>query len=191
MTSIEATGPPGICWDPPASVAAVRKPLKFCTAPWPTSTSAPTTETGTKTRTRLRVRSTQKLPIVRAVPAMPRMTARATDSPMAAAVNCATTSGHLGEVAGGGLPLVGLPVGAGDEADGGIEGQQRGHSRGVGRVQREQPLQPQDEVKQEGREEPERQHRQRVAPPGPAAVGVGTEGPVNQELDGQEHPISP
>lgn len=34
MTSIEVTGPPGICWVPPASVVAVRKPLKFWTAPW-------------------------------------------------------------------------------------------------------------------------------------------------------------
>ena len=91
MTSIEATGPPGISWSPPASVEAVRNPLKFCTAPWLTKTSAPMTDSGAKTRTTARVRSTQKLPILRLLPAMPRTTARATASPMAAAVNWATT----------------------------------------------------------------------------------------------------
>ena len=92
MTSIEATGPPGMVWVPPASVAAVRKPLKVCTAPWLTRTSADRIEMGAKTRTRLLVRSTQKLPMVRVLPAMPRTTASATASPMPAAVNCATTS---------------------------------------------------------------------------------------------------
>ena len=91
MTSIEETGPPGMVCVPPARVAAVRKPLRFCTAPWLTSTSAPMTDSGTNTRTRLRVKSTQKLPIRRDFPAMPRTTARATASPTPAAVNCATT----------------------------------------------------------------------------------------------------
>ena len=94
MASIEATRPPGIFWLPPASVAAVRKPLRFWTAPWLTITSADRTDSGTKTRTSDLVRSTQKLPIVRAFPAMPRTTARATASPIPAAVNCATTSGR-------------------------------------------------------------------------------------------------
>ena len=31
---MEATGPPGIYWVAPASVLAVRKALKFSTAPW-------------------------------------------------------------------------------------------------------------------------------------------------------------
>jgi len=96
MASIEATRPPGIFWVPPASVAAVRKPLRFCTAPWLTMTSAPRIDSGTKTRTRDLVRSDQKLPTVRAVfpigPAIPRTTARATASPTPAAVNWATTS---------------------------------------------------------------------------------------------------
>ena len=70
----------------------MRKPLKFWTAPWLTITSADRTDSGTKTRTSDLVRSTQKLPIVRAFPAMPRTTARATASPTPAAVNCATTS---------------------------------------------------------------------------------------------------
>ena len=92
MASIEATRPPGIFWVPPASVVAVRKPLRFCTAPWLTITSAPMIDSGAKTRTRDLVRSDQKLPMVRAFPAMPRTTARATASPTPAAVNCATTS---------------------------------------------------------------------------------------------------
>ncbi len=92
MTSIEATGPPGMFCLPPASVAADRKPLKFWTAPWLTRTRVPRIERGTRTRTMLRVRSTQKLPIVREDPAIPRITARATESPIAAAVNWATTS---------------------------------------------------------------------------------------------------
>jgi len=82
MASIEATGPPGICWVPPARVLASLKPLKFCTAPWLTSTSDARTDNGTKTRTRDLVKSTQKLPIRRADPAMPRTTARATASPV-------------------------------------------------------------------------------------------------------------
>jgi hypothetical protein len=92
MTSIEVTGPPGIVCDWPASVSAVRKPLRFCTAPWLTITSAPITESGTSTRTSERVMSTQKFPMVRAGPASPRTTASATAMPTAAAVNCATTS---------------------------------------------------------------------------------------------------
>ena len=92
MTSIEATGPPGMVCVPPASVAAVRKPLKVCTAPWLTSTSAARIDMGAKTRTMLRVISTQKLPMVRVFPSMPRTTASATASPTPAAVNCATTS---------------------------------------------------------------------------------------------------
>ena len=92
MASIEATRPPGIFWVPPASVLAVRKPLRFCTAPWLTMTSAPMTDSGTNTRTRARVRSAQKLPTVLALPAMPRTTASATARPIPAAVNWATTS---------------------------------------------------------------------------------------------------
>jgi hypothetical protein len=97
MTSMEATGPPGMSCVPPNTGSAVRKPLKFCTTPWLTSTSAPMTDSGTNTRTRDLVRSAQKLPIRAdfpgdAVPAMPRTTASATASPTAAAVNCATTS---------------------------------------------------------------------------------------------------
>ena len=92
MTSIEATGPPGMACVPPARVWAARKPLKFWAAPWATMTIAPRTDKGTNTRTRLRVRSAQKLPTVRAWPAIPRTTARATDRPTAAALNWATTS---------------------------------------------------------------------------------------------------
>jgi hypothetical protein len=68
MASIEATRPPGIFWVPPASVTAVRKPLRFCTAPWLTITSAAMIDSGANTRTRDLVRSHQKLPIVRAAP---------------------------------------------------------------------------------------------------------------------------
>ena len=92
MTSIEATGPPGTCWVPPASVDAERNPLKFCTAPWLTRTRAPSTDSGTNTRTSDRVTSAQKLPIRRDDPARPRTTASAAASPTAAAVNWATTS---------------------------------------------------------------------------------------------------
>ena len=70
----------------------MRNPLRFCTAPWLTMTSAPMTDSGTNTRTRDRVRSDQKLPIVAVRPAIPRTTASATASPTPAAVNCATTS---------------------------------------------------------------------------------------------------
>ncbi len=42
-------------------------------------------------------------------------------------------SGHLDEVALGALTGVGLPVGVGDEADGGVPGQRRGHLGGGGR----------------------------------------------------------
>ena len=66
--------------------------MKFCTTPWLTSTIAPITDSGTNTRTSDRVKSTQKLPIRRDDPAMPRTTASATASPTAAAVNWATTS---------------------------------------------------------------------------------------------------
>ena len=76
---------------PPARDEAVRKPEKSCTAPWITMTSAPMTDSGTNTRTSDRTRSTQKLPIRRDDPAMPRTTASATARPTAAAVNWATT----------------------------------------------------------------------------------------------------
>ena len=70
---------------------AVRNPVRFCTTPWLTRTIAPITDSGTNTRTSDRVKSTQKLPIRRDDPAMPRTTASATASPTAAAVNWATT----------------------------------------------------------------------------------------------------
>src|SRR5258708_3189037 len=104
MTSIEVTGPPGMAWVWPESVTAVRKPLKFCTARWLTSTSAPMTESGTRTRTSVRVMSTQKFRTVRALPAMPRTTARATAIPVAAATEVVEEAGHfrvyLGAAAG-------------------------------------------------------------------------------------------
>ena len=176
---------------PAASVAAVRKPVKFWTAPWLTITSAPMTDSGTNTRTRDRVRSTQKLPI------RARRSRDAADhgqrhrQPDGGGGELGHHQpGHVGEVAGLGLALVGLPVGAGDEADRGVERQQRRHARGVGRVQRQHSLQPQDHVQQEGGQQPEDQYGDRVDLPGHGVVRVHPQGPVDEALDRQEDPVT-
>jgi hypothetical protein len=85
IASCEATGPPGICCAPPASVVTSVKPAQFWITPPTISTTAASTETGSRMRSVPRVRSTQKLPIVPTRRrTSPRTSATATAMPTAA-----------------------------------------------------------------------------------------------------------
>ena len=73
--------------------------------------------------------------------------------------------GHLAEIAESAFTAVGLPVGVGDEADGGVECQIPGEAREALRVERQRALRHQQGEQQRQAEQVERQDRQRVLPP--------------------------
>ena len=93
IASWEATGPPVIVCDCPATVVTSVPEEKFCTAPSATSASVPRTAIGSRMRRLPRTRSTQKLPI-RSVRERvnPRISATATAMPTAAETKFCTAS---------------------------------------------------------------------------------------------------
>ena len=72
---------------------------------------------------------------------------------------------HLGQMAHRRLAGIVLPVGVGDEADRGVEGEIRRHAIEAARVQRQQALEPLDPVENQKAGDGERQHRQRIDEP--------------------------
>ncbi len=86
IASWDATGPPGIDWAAPVRVVASVNPVRFCTTPPASSTTAAMTANGSSRRNVPRTRSTQKLPItpLRRY-AKPRTRATATAMPTTAA----------------------------------------------------------------------------------------------------------
>ena len=104
-------------------------PRSVCTTPRPASTTASTSASGSRTRVTPRVRSTQKLPMVSA--ALAREAADQGDGDRHADRGRDEVlhgePGHLDEVAHRRLAGVVLPVGVGDEAHGGVEGEERRH----------------------------------------------------------------
>ena len=92
-------------------------------------------------------------------------------------------TGHLHQVALGGLAGVGLPVGVGDEADGGVPGQRRGHrGAGVVEVQRQLALHQLEEEQEQDADRRERQHAAGVGAPGLLGFRVGADQPVDDAL---------
>ncbi len=85
MASWEATGPPMMVCSPPATVATVVKPEKFCATPNAMRMVPITMARGMRMRNVPRMRSTQKLPIVSERRSMkPRTRAMDTAMPTAA-----------------------------------------------------------------------------------------------------------
>ena len=74
-------------------------------------------------------------------------------------------AGHLGEIAHGGFGRVGLPVGVGGEAGGGVPGQVGAHAGEVLRVPGQDSLQPLDGVGDHHADGGEAQHRKGVFAP--------------------------
>ena len=72
---------------------------------------------------------------------------------------------HLREVRHRALAAVVLPVGVGDEADRGIEGEIGRHGRLLGRVERQRRLQTHHDVEDEKAADVEQQHGDRVGEP--------------------------
>ena len=72
---------------------------------------------------------------------------------------------HLGQMAHRRLAAIVLPVGVGDEADRGVEGEIRRHGVEAARVQRQQALQPLDGVENEKAGDGKDEHRDRIGKP--------------------------
>ena len=90
-------------------------------------------------------------------------------------------TGHLHQVALGRLTRVGLPVGVGDEADGGVPRQRRGHRRGrVVEVQRQLALHQLEDEQEQDADRRERQHAAGVGAPGLFGFRVGADQPVDR-----------
>ncbi|MCY1404288.1 hypothetical protein D9M71_194940 [compost metagenome] len=90
--------------------------------------------------------------------------------------------GHLAQVAQRRLAAVGLPVGVGDEADGGVQRQRPFQPRQVLRIERQRTLQQKDGEQQRQPRQVERQQGQGVGLPVLLAVRVDAAGPVDQAL---------
>ena len=100
-------------------------------------------------------------------------------------------SGHLGEGRHGGLTAIGLPVGVGHEADGGIERQMRRQALEALRVQRQPALQTQHGVEQQEARQIERQQRPGIAEPALAAGRINARCAIEDGLDRLQHRIQP
>ena len=94
--------------------------------------------------------------------------------------------GHLRQMAHRGLAAVVLPVGVGDEADGRVEGEVRGHAVEPLRVQRQIALQALQRVKAEEAGGAEGQHGERVAAPALLALRIDAGQGVKAALHGRE-----
>ena len=93
---------------------------------------------------------------------------------------------HLDEIGHRAFAAVVLPVGVGDEADRGVEGEVFGDRRLPGRVERQHGLQPHQRIKDEEAADMKQQHRDRVGQPMLFALLVDPADPVNRDLDGAQ-----
>ncbi len=100
-------------------------------------------------------------------------------------------AGHLREGRKGGLAAIELPVGVGDETDRRVERQVRRHAREPLGVQRQQVLEPKDQIQPDEARRAERQERAGVAEPALAFVRVDAEGLVEDALHGPQHRVEP
>ena len=95
---------------------------------------------------------------------------------------------HLHQVGHGALAAVVLPVGVGDEAHRGVEGEVLRHRRLVGRVEvRNDRLEPQQRIENREAADVEEQHRDRVGEPMLLAPRVDAAAPIERRLDGAQH----
>ena len=95
-------------------------------------------------------------------------------------------AGHLHQVALGRLAGVGLPVGVGHEADGGVPGQRRRHrGAGVVEVQRQLALHQLEDEQEQDADRREGEHAAGVGAPGLLGLRVGADQPVDDALTAQ------
>jgi hypothetical protein len=94
---------------------------------------------------------------------------------------------HLGQIAHRRLAAVVLPVGVGDEADGGVEREVRRHGAETARVQREKILQPLDRVEREESGDRKHDHRDRIGIPILLPLRIDPGQAVEAALDRPEH----
>jgi hypothetical protein len=80
-----------------------------------------------------------------------------------------------------------LPVGIGDEADRGVEGQILRHGSLFRRVVRQHGLQPHQRIKNQKAADMEQQHRDRIGQPMLLALLVDAADPVQADLDRPQH----
>ncbi|MNN03639.1 hypothetical protein D3C81_1163350 [compost metagenome] len=98
---------------------------------------------------------------------------------------------HLAQVADRRLTAVGLPVGVGNETDGGVERQRPFLARQVLWVEWQVALQQQHAEQQQEADQVERQQGQGVLPPVLLLAGVHTRQPVTALLDRPQHRRQP
>ena len=194
MATWLAAGPPGMsCSVRASTVCAEVKPWKFWMTPWLTSTSATTNDSGSRMRT---VRAGEVDPEVadrRRPPAGEAADQRGHGRHAGGRRHevLHRQAHHLGEVAHRRLAAVGLPVGVGHEADGGVEREVGDDPGQVGGVQRQRTLQPL-EARTRARNETMLNPMQRVRVDRPAllAVRVDAADPVDQPLDRAEEAVA-
>ncbi len=90
--------------------------------------------------------------------------------------------GHLRQVAGRALAGIELPVGVGEEADGGVERQVRREAGEPARIERQDVLQPQDGVEEQKRRSAEGHQRDGVGQPPLPRVRIDPGGAVEHAL---------
>ncbi|MNQ90873.1 hypothetical protein D3C85_1062280 [compost metagenome] len=98
---------------------------------------------------------------------------------------------HLGEGRNRRLAAIALPVGVGDEADGGVEGQVRADAVKPLRVHRQNALEPQHGVQQDEARQIEGQQGAGVTQPALAAARIDPGGAIEEALDRLQHRVQP
>ena len=172
-------------WRAPSRVVASTVPASVCGMPRKIRTSAKTMQMGSSTKRVILVRSTQKLPML---PHRDPSEAaddgdRDGDAGRGGDEVLHGEPGHLGEMAHRRLAAVVLPVGVGDEGDGGVEGELRRHRGHASRVERQPALQPLERVEDEDAREVEGEQRQRIAEPALLLAGIDAGEAVERALD--------
>ena len=94
---------------------------------------------------------------------------------------------HLHEVGHRAFAAVVLPVGVGDEAHGGVEGEIGWHRRLVGRIERQHGLQAHQRIEDKKAADVEQQHGDRVGEPMLLALRVDAADPIEHGFDRAQH----
>ena len=89
---------------------------------------------------------------------------------------------HLGEMTHRRFAGIGLPIGVGDETDGGVEGEIGGDSGARRGVERQEGLTSLDGIKREEAEKAESQHRKRIGQPVLFLVGIDAREPIERSF---------
>ena len=100
-------------------------------------------------------------------------------------------AGHLREGRHGRLRHIGLPVGISDEADRRVERQVRGRALKTLRIERQQVLEPEDQIEHDEAGHAEHQHGDAVAEPVLALGRIDPESAVEDTLHRSQHRIEP